>query len=205
MVSTVLLLIMKSTHLTRSKIRLLMIGMTITLLIRSLLWNTASASPPQPEIKSFAEWCRQKEFVAEDTRHTIDVLLAGAGSKDCQKADSFLKTLTELYLSENKLTDVKPLAALTNLTKLDLRQNQIADVKPLAALTNLNFLFLSKNKITDMKPLVGLTKLTTLYFSENQLTNVKPLAALTKLTNLDFFGNPIAIKICPIKPATCIF
>ncbi len=57
---------------------------------------------------------------------------------------------TLLYLNLNEITDVTPLARLTNLEKLGISGNPIADVTPLAGLTNLTELYLSNNKITDV-------------------------------------------------------
>jgi Leucine-rich repeat (LRR) protein len=116
--------------------------------------------------------------------YTNDVLLKKAGTKDCKLADRQLKTLTSLRLDENEISDIQPLAGLTNLTTLYFYWNKISDIQPLAGLTNLTILYLDNNKISDIQPLAGLTNLTKLYLS----------------------GNPIAVKVCPIKPESiCTF
>jgi len=46
--------------------------------------------------------------------------------------------LRQLNLSGSQISDVSPLASLTNLNVLDLGKNQISDLSPLASLTNLN-------------------------------------------------------------------
>ncbi len=180
------------------------------------------AAPEQP--KSFLQWCEQKQSVPATTRHTIDILLHEAGTKNCKLADRQLRTLTELDLSIDRLVDVQPLAGLTNLTELRLDSNQIVDIKPLAGLTNLTILYLHTNQIVDIKPLAGLTNLTALYLYSNQIVDISPLSGLTKLTILglrsnqivdlqplsgltnltDLYigANPIAIKVCPVKPAS---
>lgn len=48
-----------------------------------------------------------------------------------------LKTVTELYLFDCKLTDISILAELTNLTELNLGYNYISDISPLKNLINL--------------------------------------------------------------------
>lgn len=208
--------------LSGSKIQCLMTGMMMIFLAHPLRSSVASAAPQPSQINSFEAWCQQKESVPAATRRTIDVLLKKAGTKNCKLADRQLKTLTDLDLGNNEISDVRPLAGLTNLTTLFLRVNKISDVKPLAGLTNLTLLWLNENQIKDVKPLAGLTNLTGLFLWENQindiqplagLTNlialflgknkisdVKPLAGLTKLTDLDLGGNPIAVKGCPVKP-----
>ena len=48
---------------------------------------TAQAKPAK--VKSFAQWCQQKDTVPAATKHTIDVLLKKADTNDCQKANYF--------------------------------------------------------------------------------------------------------------------
>jgi hypothetical protein len=148
--------IMKLAHfaLSSSKVRFFMTGMMMMMffLVQSLLSGVASASPQQPESKSFETWCRQRKSVSAATRHTINILLKEAGSKDCKLVDRQLKTLITLDLSTNKIVDVKPLAGLTNLTGLGLYENQIIDVKSLAGLINLTELDLGNNPLAEPLP-----------------------------------------------------
>ena len=103
-----------------------------------------------------------------------------------------LTQLTELYLIENQIIDVAPLASLVQLTRLDLDNNQIIDVAPLAKLTQLAELYLNGNQITDVAPLANLTRLNNLNLIRNQITDVAPLANLTRLTYLNLDGNRIS-------------
>jgi internalin A len=91
----------------------------------------------QSETKSFAQWCEQKNSAPMATRKTIDVLLKEVRTTDCELADSKLRKRTFLYLRGTKISDLKPLAGLSNLTTLVLFDNQISDLKPLAGLSNL--------------------------------------------------------------------
>jgi internalin A len=137
---------MKLAHinLSSSKMRFLITGMMMFL---PFLSSIASAAPQQPQPKSFEAWCRQRKSVPVATRHTIDILIKKAGTKNCKLADRQLKTLTDLDLDRNEISDLKPLAGLTKLTTLYLGSNQISDMKPLAGLTNLNYLWLGGNQI----------------------------------------------------------
>ncbi|NOR69390.1 MAG: hypothetical protein GQ532_06795 [Methylomarinum sp.] len=55
-----------------------------------------------------------------------------------------LTKLEQLDLGYNhKITNLKPLAGLTNLERLLLTHNQITNIEPLAGLTKLQFLILS--------------------------------------------------------------
>ena len=102
-----------------------------------------------------------------------------------------LTNLQSLRLLSNQITDVGPLAGLTNLQSLNLFNNQIADVGPLAGLTNLQSLILTDNQIADVRPLAGLTNLRSLYLPGNQLTDVEPLAGLTNLHSLRLGNNQL--------------
>ena len=109
--------------------KLLFLSIGLTLLAQATLASTASAHS-----KSFAQWCQQKSSVPAATRHTIDVLLKQAGNNNCQAADSKLRSLPGLDLNSNKISDVKPLAGLSNLKYLHLQSNPIsAKVCPVEA------------------------------------------------------------------------
>ncbi len=87
--------------------------------------------------QTFADWCRKKNSLSPETKHTVEELLKKAGTTECDEANQKLSSLTELDLSDNQISDIKPLQSLTNLTSLWLIFNQINDIKPLQSLTNL--------------------------------------------------------------------
>ena len=76
---------------------------------------------------------------------------------------------TELYLTDNNITNVALLTEMTKLVTLSLPENQITDVSPLAGLTELEVLSLVSNRLTDVTPLAGLVKLKTLYLGGNSI------------------------------------
>jgi hypothetical protein len=98
---------------------------------------------------------------------------------------------TILWLSSNLISDLTPLAVLTNLRNLGLRENQISDLTPLSELRNLRGLSLGNNQITDLTPLSKLTNLTNLSLIENQITDLSPLSDLINLTTLWLSNNQI--------------
>jgi internalin A len=69
-----------------------------------------------------------------------------------------LKKLWSLYLDNNKITDLAPIAGLTKIDSLDLSNNEITDIAPLAGFNQLKYLFLANNKIADLALLVEMTK-----------------------------------------------
>ncbi len=112
-----------------------------------------------------------------------------------------LTNLTRLFLEANSIADVAPLAGLTRLELLSLEANNITDVAPLAGLTRLELLSLSTNNITDVAPLAGLTNLRWLSLSTNNIADVAPLAGLTNLTRLYLYANSIA-DVAPLAGLT---
>ncbi|HLP61272.1 MAG TPA: COR domain-containing protein, partial [Candidatus Deferrimicrobium sp.] len=83
-----------------------------------------------------------------------------------------LTNLTELYLSDNQLTDLMPLSPLTNLALLDLRGNQLTDLTPLSPLTNLTTLSLNNNQLTDLTPIGKLKLLDILDVRNNRIRHL---------------------------------
>jgi internalin A len=160
--------------------------------------NLVSSVRSQVTTQSFAQWCAQKKTVPAATKHTIEVLLKKAGTNNCQLADRQLSSLKSLDVNRLDISDVKPLASLTNLTSLEFSGNQevrdgisipLIDLTPLASLKNLKKLDLSSNAIVDLKPISGLTQLTNLDLSSNKILDLEPLAALTNLSKLDLHSN----------------
>ena len=67
---------------------------------------------------------------------------------------------------------------------MSINSNQVTDISPLAGLTELTWLYINSNQITDLSPLAGLTNLQILIICYNPFTDIRPLASLTGLTHL---------------------
>ena len=98
--------------------------------------------------------------------------------------------IIELYLRETQITDLAPLAELTNLRVLDLSGTQITDagLAHLAGLTNLKVLNIGETGITDAElvHLAGLTNLQELDLTGCQgITDVGVEALKEKLPDLN--------------------
>ncbi len=81
-----------------------------------------------------------------EAKAAIEAAIREAADKptgELTKAD--LEKVTRFVLSFNQITDLKPLAGLTELEELLLDNNQITDLTPLAELTKLEWLWLSNN------------------------------------------------------------
>ena len=96
-----------------------------------------------------------------------------------------MTALETLWIDENQIVDISPLANLTRLQDLDLHTNQIVDVSPLANLKQLQKLDLTYNRIMDISPLANLTALETLWMPVNRVTDISPLQGLP-LTDLRY-------------------
>ena len=95
-----------------------------------------------------------------------------------------IKSLTTLYLKNNRFKNISFLKELKFLTVLDLCGNQLRDVSFLKELKSLTALNLSVNYIKDVSFLTELESLTTLYLNWNDLSECsfpKELKSLTKL------------------------
>lgn len=103
-----------------------------------------------------------------------------------------LTNIRYLYLQDNNITDITPLAQLSNLTELVLDGNNISDLKPLANLSGLNWLYLNHNNITDLTPLANLkAPLKYLNLNYNNITDLTPLANMSDLCELQLNHNNI--------------
>lgn len=68
--------------------------------------------------QSFEQWCLEKDALATDPRRTVDVLLGIADTQNCKLADSKLSRLSEISLSNSRITNLTPLSGLSNLTQI---------------------------------------------------------------------------------------
>lgn len=110
--------------------------------------------------------------------------------------------LHTLNLSDNKISDISPLADLNeNLTWLDLDNNEISNISPLSKLKNLNALTVSNNKILDISSLGNLKNLKSLYIYGNNISDVLTLKDLTQLEELSIAYNKVN-DISPISSLT---
>jgi hypothetical protein len=125
-------------------------------------------------------------------------------------------SLNSLDASSRSITSLKGLELFSNLQTLQLEGNSVSDITPLAALTNLKFLSLGcvssiatsvdphlprklcdfplpaaglGNLTSDITPLSGLISLKELHFDYNRVSNISALAKLTNLSILEMYRN----------------
>ncbi len=106
-----------------------------------------------------------------------------------------------LSLGSNEISDLTPLAGLTQLEDLKLPNNQISDLSALAGLAGLYGLYLPNNQISDLSALAGLAELHFLRLSDNQISDIYPLVQNPGIGDGDWVwlaNNPLDETSCTI-------
>ena len=96
------------------------------------------------------------------------------------------------YVNSNSISNISPIAKLTNLTLLNLWGNNILDISTVAGLTNLTSLYLGVNHISNISVVADLTALIDLGLESNTISDLSPLAELTNLRWLNLGSNTIS-------------
>lgn len=105
--------------------------------------------------------------------------------------------MQDLFLPNQSIKEITPIAKLKKLTFLALEENQITDLTPLSELSSLEKLVIDGNKIRTLKPLQNLSKLTDLLASNNLVSDLNPIKTM-KLQWIFLDNNKIQ-DITPLK------
>ena len=110
-----------------------------------------------------------------------------------EQKDDFLvdRRVNSINLYGTKVSDLTPVAGLTNLIELWCYNTKVSDLTPLARLTNLNELWCYETQVSDLTPLAGLTKLQWLNCTNTQVSDLTPLANLTNLIYVNAENNKL--------------
>lgn len=111
---------------------------------------------------------------------------------------AYLTNLELLNIGGYRINDISPLLSLVNLKNIAISNNQIEDITPLAGLVNLTSLDLGHNRIKDVTPLQELTGLTELTLTNNLIGDISTLRALTALESLQLGANRLS-DISPLQ------
>ena len=97
-----------------------------------------------------------------------------------------IRTLEELDLRGNGITDIEPLRHLKGLNRLNIRENTIKSLEPLSELRSLKYLNIHSNEdIESLEPLRGLGNLETLIMKNVCINDLNIFRDLKKLQNLN--------------------
>lgn len=128
-------------------------------------------------------------WISKNLRYAI----ANSCSKDPYKiTKDFLKTLTEIDLSDSRIDDLTGIQYAINLSSINLNKNEITDANLLSKLTRLNNLELSENRIEDISFLTNLKRLKSIGLDSNNISNVPNLDKLRYLNLINISDNKIS-------------
>ncbi len=176
-------------------------GLGLTVVLLSQVSRAKLAAAPTSQFNSFTDWCLNREKISLPAKYTVEVLLQRIGTTECRQANQRLSHLNELKIVLSQISDLNPIASLTNLKALTLGGNRISDISPLKSLTNLTELNLPGNRINDVNPLKSLVNLTSLNLARNLVSDINPLKSLINLTSLNLARNLVS-DINPLKSLT---
>ncbi|MEL7133802.1 MAG: leucine-rich repeat domain-containing protein, partial [Pseudomonadota bacterium] len=123
-----------------------------------------------------------EQAVKEATElETPDLVLSSAkyAALECfPQAISEHKLLYRLYADRTQVTDLTPIASLTQLKELWLQRTPIHDLSPLTGLLDLEELQLSETNVVDLSPLRSLNSLERLTVNNTHVSSVAVLSEL---------------------------
>lgn len=96
------------------------------------------------------------------------------------------------------VTDLSPLAKLGKLQFISVRGTQVIDLSPLASLSLLQEIDLAATGITDIAPLTNLINLRVLYLQGTPIADLGPLRGLTRLQNLHLANTHSLTDLSPL-------
>ena len=145
------------------------------------------------QIKSFTQLANlpQLKFI-----HLVDNQIDG--SDDYSGLD--FSHVTDLYLSNNKLTDLNFMngSRWDSLILLGIRRNQINDISGLAGNNHIYFIYLDSNELTDVTALYDVTQLRVLGLTENDNIPCEQLSVFNDSSRFPymeaFFGPDTCIE-----------
>ena len=132
----------------------------------------------------------------EDMKRLTHLTAVGREIRDLTGLQ-FATSLSSLRLGHwgkvgNQVSDLAPIAGLTELRHLILNDNLISDLSPIAGLTNLESLVLEFNDVSDLSPIAGLINLEHIDFNANDVSDLSPIARLVNLRRIRTWGNPFS-------------
>jgi internalin A len=98
----------------------------------------------------------------------------------------------EIILSNQKLTDLTPLRALTTLVHIGAPNNEIESISALGSLTGLKTLSVPNNRIRSLAGLEGLINLQTVTIRDNEISDLEVIRHWTRLEHLVAGDNSIS-------------
>ena len=143
-------------------------------------------------LEAFEELQKQIALAKEHGRDSLS-----SGYPDLNEIPSeiyALKNLKKLDLSNTGVTDLSPIATLTQLEELVLFDidKGLSSLSPLENMSNLRSLNLSGTNVVDLSPLSRLKKLEILDLSASNVSSIEPLRTVDSLNTLNLDSTEVA-------------
>jgi Leucine-rich repeat (LRR) protein len=116
------------------------------------------------------------------------------GDTEIEYPSFYLEDIEEFELSSSDINDLDGVQYCFNAKTIDVSNNRITDLTPLAELKNLEELNLSDNQIGYIDALSNLESLRSVQLSNNYIEDISPLYELEKLEYVDLSGNKVDIE-----------
>ncbi|CAL6105094.1 Conserved_hypothetical protein [Hexamita inflata] len=100
-----------------------------------------------------------------------------------------MKSIIELSLRGNRISEIGVLSGMNQLRKLDLAQNNLKSIRGIEQLINLIDVDLSENTITEINSLKFMKQLKSVNLSKNKIILAEDLESLTNLITLKISNN----------------
>ncbi len=89
------------------------------------------------------------------------------------------------------ITDLRPLAELTNLRNLQVVNTRFSDLSPIKNLKKLRSIDISYNPVSNLSAMISLSEMVYLNIANTSVTTLDPIGGLKKMEELDCSGTPI--------------
>jgi Leucine-rich repeat (LRR) protein len=116
------------------------------------------------------------------------------GDTDVEFPSYYLEDIEEFELSSSDIKDLDGIQFCIHAKSIDLSNNRITDLDPIAGLKNLEELNLSDNQVGYIDVLSNLINLKSIILSNNFFEDISPLFELEKLEYADLSGNKVDIE-----------
>jgi Leucine-rich repeat (LRR) protein len=116
------------------------------------------------------------------------------GDTDIEFPSYYLEDIEEFELSSSDINDLDGIQFCIHAKSIDLSNNRITDLDPIAGLKNLEELNLSDNQVGYIDGLSNLVNLKSIILSNNFFEDISPLFELERLEYADLTGNNVDIK-----------
>ena len=143
---------------------------------------------PDPNLRAAIAEALGKSSNATITVEEMETLTRlDAQERDIQDLTGiqFASNLRELYISDNNISDLSPIANLITLQRINIDINPIANsISHIKNLTNLQHIAMTRSHLSDISTFASLTNLVSIHGWGNPIDDISPLAGLTKLKHL---------------------